>query len=120
MLGVSISFLLRVRGSPEPHGHAGTHVVAGADLHQPFTSSLKPGAYGQEIFLVMKEFEPSFSRGGDMAMDILAPAKSVMERGRARDRDVSPVPFGGTCDGRDRHTQGAPNKSPYRGYFLTY
>ena len=33
-----------------------------------------PGAYDREVFLVMKEFEPSFSRGGDMAMDVLAGA----------------------------------------------
>jgi hypothetical protein len=31
-----------------------------------------PGAYDREVFLVMKEFAPSLSRGGDMAMDFLA------------------------------------------------
>lgn len=31
-----------------------------------------PGAYDQEIFLTLKEFQPSFSRGGDMAADFLA------------------------------------------------
>jgi FtsP/CotA-like multicopper oxidase with cupredoxin domain len=31
-----------------------------------------PGAYDQEIFLTLKEFEPTFSRGGDMASDFLA------------------------------------------------
>jgi len=30
-----------------------------------------PGAYDREIFLVFKEFLPSFSHGGDMAMDFL-------------------------------------------------
>jgi len=37
----------------------------------------EPGAYDQEVFLVLKEFQPSFSRGGDMAMDFLAPAGRV-------------------------------------------
>jgi FtsP/CotA-like multicopper oxidase with cupredoxin domain len=81
-----------------PHGHrrltftpgpAGvrfyhTHTFAGPDLRaaqyggqvgvvyiEPATN---PGAYDQEVFLVLKEFEPSFSRGGDMPMDFLAPA----------------------------------------------
>ena len=31
-----------------------------------------PGAYDREVFLVLKEFGPSLSRGGDMAMDLLA------------------------------------------------
>ncbi len=31
-----------------------------------------PGAYDREVFLVLKEFEPTLSRGGDMAMDFLA------------------------------------------------
>jgi hypothetical protein len=31
-----------------------------------------PGAYDQEVFLMLKEFQPSFSRGGDMAQDFLA------------------------------------------------
>ncbi|HZE15450.1 MAG TPA: multicopper oxidase domain-containing protein, partial [Mycobacterium sp.] len=31
-----------------------------------------PGSYDQEIFLTLKEFEPSFSRGGDMPSDFLA------------------------------------------------
>ncbi|RSL15765.1 FtsP/CotA-like multicopper oxidase with cupredoxin domain [Edaphobacter aggregans] len=35
------------------------------------------GAYDREVFLTMKEFEPIFSRGGDMAMDFLAPAATV-------------------------------------------
>ncbi len=36
-----------------------------------------PGAYDREVFLVLKEFEPSFSRGGDMAMDFLAGEEST-------------------------------------------
>ena len=34
----------------------------------------EPGSYDREAFLVLKEFEPSFSQGGDMAMDFLAPS----------------------------------------------
>ena len=33
-----------------------------------------PGAYDREVFLVLKEFEPTFSQGGDMPMDVLAGA----------------------------------------------
>jgi FtsP/CotA-like multicopper oxidase with cupredoxin domain len=31
-----------------------------------------PGAYDREVFLALKEFEPKFSRGGDMDQDFLA------------------------------------------------
>jgi len=34
----------------------------------------EPGAHDREVFLVLKEFEPKFSRGGDMDQDFLAPA----------------------------------------------
>jgi FtsP/CotA-like multicopper oxidase with cupredoxin domain len=59
-----------------------THVVPRADLSRGQYSGLvgpvyiepkqNPGAYDQEIFLTLKEFEPIFSRGGDMASDFLA------------------------------------------------
>jgi FtsP/CotA-like multicopper oxidase with cupredoxin domain len=59
-----------------------THVVPRADLSRGQYSGLvgpvyiepkqNRGAYDQEIFLTLKEFEPSFSRGGDMASDFLA------------------------------------------------
>jgi FtsP/CotA-like multicopper oxidase with cupredoxin domain len=59
-----------------------THVVPRADLSRGQYSGLvgpvyiepkqNPGAYDQEIFLTLKEFEPAFSRGGDMASDFLA------------------------------------------------
>ena len=39
----------------------------------------EPGRYDREVFLVLKEFEPSFSRGGDMAQDFLSPAIKVKE-----------------------------------------
>jgi FtsP/CotA-like multicopper oxidase with cupredoxin domain len=38
-----------------------------------------PGLYDREVFLVLKEFEPSFSQGGDMAQDFLTPATRVKE-----------------------------------------
>ena len=49
-----------------------------------------PGAYDREVFLVMKEFEPVFSRGGDMAMDVLAgtPLKSLQQLGETADREA--------------------------------
>ena len=59
-----------------------THVVPRADLSRGQYSGLvgpayiepsaNPGAYDQEIFLTLKEFDPVFSRGGDMASDFLA------------------------------------------------
>lgn len=62
-----------------------THVVPRADLSRGQYTGLvgpvyiepkqHPGAYDQEIFLTLKEFEPTFSRGGDMASDFLAGAE---------------------------------------------
>ncbi|OBG30550.1 copper oxidase [Mycobacterium sp. 852002-51057_SCH5723018] len=59
-----------------------THVVPRADLSRGQYSGLvgpvyiepkqNPGAYDQEIFLTLKEFDPSFTSGGDMAADFLA------------------------------------------------
>jgi FtsP/CotA-like multicopper oxidase with cupredoxin domain len=59
-----------------------THVVPRADLSRGQYSGLvgpvyiepkqNPGGYDQEIFLTLKEFEPAFSRGGDMPSDFLA------------------------------------------------
>ena len=74
----------RIAFVPKPAGFRfyHTHVVAGADLNRgTYTGQLgpvyiepknDPAAYDREVFLVLKEFEPSFSRGGDMAMDFLA------------------------------------------------
>jgi len=36
-----------------------------------------PGNYDRELFLTLKEFEPTFSRSGDMASDFLSPAATV-------------------------------------------
>ncbi len=35
------------------------------------------GRYDREVFLTLKEFEPTLSRGGDMAIDVLSPATKV-------------------------------------------
>jgi FtsP/CotA-like multicopper oxidase with cupredoxin domain len=75
--------VLRETFTPGPAGFRfyHTHVRAGANLNRGQYSGLvgpvyiepkeNPGAYDQEIFLVLKEFGPTFSRGGDMAMDFL-------------------------------------------------
>ncbi|HVB34811.1 MAG TPA: multicopper oxidase domain-containing protein [Patescibacteria group bacterium] len=45
-----------------------------------------PGRYDREVFLVMKEFQPTFSHGGDMNLDFLSPAtqvQSLKEQGEA-------------------------------------
>ncbi|OBH58217.1 multicopper oxidase family protein [Mycobacterium sp. E2479] len=59
-----------------------THVVPRADLSRGQYSGLvgpvyieaaqNAGAYDKEVFLTLKEFEPTLSRGGDMATDFLA------------------------------------------------
>lgn len=71
---------------PQPSGlrFYHTHVRAGADLDRGQYSGLvgpvyiepkeNPRHYDQEIFLVLKEFGPTFSRGGDMAQGFLAGA----------------------------------------------
>jgi FtsP/CotA-like multicopper oxidase with cupredoxin domain len=71
---------------PKPAGFRfyHTHVVPKDDLSKgTYTGQAgpvyiepasNPGAYDREIFLILKEFEPTFSRGGDMAMGMLAGA----------------------------------------------
>jgi FtsP/CotA-like multicopper oxidase with cupredoxin domain len=92
----------RVSFVPKPSGFRfyHTHVVAGGDLNRgTYTGQAglvyiepknDPGAYDREIFLVMKEFEPSLSRGGDMAMDFLAgePIKDLQQRGKRADEEA--------------------------------
>jgi FtsP/CotA-like multicopper oxidase with cupredoxin domain len=77
----------RIELVPKPSGFRfyHTHVVAGGNLNRgTYTAQAgpvyiepanDPGAYDQEVFLVMKEFVPHFSRGGDMAMDALPEAE---------------------------------------------
>jgi FtsP/CotA-like multicopper oxidase with cupredoxin domain len=79
----------RISFTPGPSGFRfyHTHSRAGADLSagqysgqvgpvyiEPKSS---PGNYDREVFLVLKEFEPTFSRGGDMDMNFLIPAVRV-------------------------------------------
>ena len=89
----------RVSFTPKPSGFRfyHTHVPAGGDLTRgTYTGQVgpvyieprgNPGTYDREIFLVLKEFSPTFSRGGDMAMDALvgAPVKALQEMGKAAD-----------------------------------
>jgi FtsP/CotA-like multicopper oxidase with cupredoxin domain len=73
-----------------------THVLAGSDLTRGQYSGQvgpvyieprhEPGAYDREVFLVLKEFDPFFSQGGDMAMDVLQPRErdaQLEQRGEA-------------------------------------
>jgi FtsP/CotA-like multicopper oxidase with cupredoxin domain len=75
----------RLAFTPGPAGFRfyHTHVVPGDNLAIGQYSGLvgpvyiepkrEPGAYDREVFLTLKEFDPFFSKGGDMAMDFLAP-----------------------------------------------
>jgi FtsP/CotA-like multicopper oxidase with cupredoxin domain len=92
----------RISFAPKPPGFRfyHTHVVAGGDLNRgTYTGQAgpvyiepknNPGAYDREIFLVMKEFAPAFSQGGDMAMDMLAgaPVKALQQMGKAADAEA--------------------------------
>ena len=92
----------RIAFTPKPSGFRfyHTHVVAGGDLSRgTYTGQAGPvyiepknvtGAYDREVFLVMKEFAPAFSRGGDMAMDVLAgaPVKALQRTGKAADDEA--------------------------------
>ena len=76
----------RITFTPRPSGlrFYHTHNRAGANLYAGQYSGQvgpvyiepksDPGNYDREVFLTLKEFEPSFSQGGDMDMDFLAPA----------------------------------------------
>jgi FtsP/CotA-like multicopper oxidase with cupredoxin domain len=58
------------------HTHAGPDLRAGQYSGQVGVVYVEPkdnhGAYDQEVFLLLKEFDPAFSRGGDMPLDFLA------------------------------------------------
>ncbi|HZZ61038.1 MAG TPA: multicopper oxidase domain-containing protein [Roseiarcus sp.] len=93
--------MLRIAYVPRPSGFRfyHTHVVAGGDLSRgTYTGQFGPiyiepagdlGAYDREAFLVMKEFEPSFSRGGDMATNMLAgaPIEALKQLGEKTDEE---------------------------------
>lgn len=92
----------RIAFVPKPSGFRfyHTHVVAGGDLNRgTYTGQAgpvyiepkdNPGAYDREIFLVLKEFAPAFSRGGDMAMDVLpgASLEALQRIGQAADEEA--------------------------------
>ncbi len=81
--------------SPGPSGFRfyHTHLAAGADLTGGQYSGLvgpvyiepkhEPGAYDHEIFLTLKEFEPSLNHGEEMSSDFLAgePVAELRDRG---------------------------------------
>ena len=76
----------RIRFTPKPSGvrFYHTHNRAGANLSAGQYSGQvgpvyiepkeNPGRYDREVFLVLKEFEPTLSRGGDMPQDFLSPS----------------------------------------------
>jgi FtsP/CotA-like multicopper oxidase with cupredoxin domain len=92
----------RISFVPKPSGFRfyHSHVVAGGDLNRgTYTGQTgpvfikpknNPGAYDREVFLVLKEFMPSLSRGGDMALDFLAghPIKELQQMGKRADRQA--------------------------------
>jgi len=81
----------RITFTPRPAGlrFYHTHNRAGADLYAgQYTGQVgpvyvegrsEPGRYDREVFLTLKEFEPTLSRGGDMAQNFLAPSTKVKE-----------------------------------------
>lgn len=86
----------RIAFTPNPAGFRfyHTHNRAGADLFAgQYTGQVgpvyiepanDPGRYDREVFLVLKEFEPTLSRGGDMPQDFLSPStqdKALKEAG---------------------------------------
>jgi len=93
----------RITFVPKPAGFRfyHTHVGAGGDLNRgTYTGQVgpvyiepknEPGAYDREVFLVLKECSPTFSRGGDMAMDFLAgePLKDLQALGKKSDDEAT-------------------------------
>jgi FtsP/CotA-like multicopper oxidase with cupredoxin domain len=86
----------RIAFTPGPPGFRfyHSHLVAGNNLDIGQYSGQvgpvyieprhEPGAYDREVFLTLKEFDPFFSQGGDMAMDFLGPTArepALRERG---------------------------------------
>ena len=81
----------RIAFVPKPTGFRfyHSHVVPRDDLSKGTYSGQagpvyieprnEPGNYDREVFLVLKEFEPVLSRGGDMPQDFLSPATRVKE-----------------------------------------
>jgi FtsP/CotA-like multicopper oxidase with cupredoxin domain len=79
----------RITFTPRPSGFRfyHTHVRAGANLFAGQYGGLvgpvyiegreEPGRHDREVYLTLKEFEPWFSRGGDMASDLFSPSTEV-------------------------------------------
>jgi len=71
------------------HNRAGSNLYAGqygGEVGPVYIEPKhEPGNYDREVFLVLKEFEPTFSRGGDMAQDFLPPTivKALEEQGES-------------------------------------
>jgi FtsP/CotA-like multicopper oxidase with cupredoxin domain len=72
------------------HNRAGANLSAGQYSGQVGPVYIDPkqnsGRYDREVFLILKEFEPTLSRGGDMAQDFLSPSntdKALKETGEA-------------------------------------
>lgn len=65
------------------HNRAGANLAAGqygGEVGAVYVEpAQEPGRYDREVFLVLKEFEPSFSRGGDMAQDFLSPGEPNLQ-----------------------------------------
>jgi FtsP/CotA-like multicopper oxidase with cupredoxin domain len=92
----------RIAFAPRPSGFRfyHTHVAAGGNLNRgTYTGQVgpvyvepenDPGAYDREVFLVLKEFGPTFSRGGDMDMDVLVgrPVTGLQQIGKAADEEA--------------------------------
>jgi FtsP/CotA-like multicopper oxidase with cupredoxin domain len=85
------------------HNRAGANLAAGqygGEVGPVYIEPAhQPGAYDREIFLVLKEFEPSFSRGGDMAQDFLSPAEPDKELKRVGESSMNASLAKGTPHG---------------------
>lgn len=87
----------RITFTPGPAGlrFYHTHVHAGGDLAKGqyggevgpvyIEPRQHPGDYDREVFLILKEFEPELSRGGDMPMNFLTPSAPVAALKQAGD-----------------------------------
>ena len=71
------------------HNRAGANLAAGqysGEVGPVYIEGRnEPGNHDREVFLVLKEFEPTFSRGGDMAQDFLPPIeiKELKDQGES-------------------------------------
>jgi FtsP/CotA-like multicopper oxidase with cupredoxin domain len=98
----------RITFAPKPSGFRfyHTHVVARDDLDRgTYTGQAgpvyiepahNPGGYDREVFLILKEFQPAFSRGGDMEMDMLVgtPVRELQQIEQKADEEAKGMPKG--------------------------